>query len=179
VEVDETYVGGEQAGKRGRGAAGKSLVLVAAEEDGAHIGRIRLLQVPDGSGESLCGAVSECVEPGSVVHTDGWLSYGGLSALGYRHEVTRQSSTPVGEDPLPRVHRVASLLKRWMLGTHHGAIRPSHLDYYLDEFTFRFNRRTSRSRGKLFYRLAQQMMAVDPLPQSQLRGGKSDENTKT
>jgi transposase-like protein len=179
VEVDETYVGGEQPGKRGRGAARKSLVLVAAEEDGAHIGRIRLLQVPDSSGASLCSAVSECVEPGSVVHTDGWASYGGLSALGYRHEVTRQSSAPVGEDPLPRVHRVASLLKRWMLGTHHGAIRPSHLDYYLDEFTFRFNRRTSRSRGKLFYRLAQQMMAVDPLPQSQLRGGQSDDNTKT
>lgn len=179
VEVDETYVGGEQPGKRGRGATGKSLVLVAAEEDGAHIGRICLLQVPDSSGESLCGAVSECVEPGSVVHTDGWSSYGGLRALGYRHEVTRQSSAPVGEDPLPRVHRVASLLKRWMLGTHHAAIRPSHLDYYLDEFTFRFNRRTSRSRGKLFYRLAQQMMAVDPLPQSQLRGGKSDDNTKT
>lgn len=107
-------------------------MLVAAEEDGAHIGRIRLLRMPDTSGKSLCHAVSQCVEPGSVVHTDGLSSYRGLSALGYRYEVTRHSSAAMGEDPLPRVHRVASLLKRWMLGTHHGAIRPSHLDYYLD-----------------------------------------------
>ena len=163
-------------GKRGRGATSHG--AGCGPEDGTHRAYPPAASARR-SGASLCSAVSECVEPGSVVHTDGWASYGGLSALGYRHEVTRQSSAPVGEDPLPRVHRVASLLKRWMLGTHHGAIRPSHLDYYLDEFTFRFNRRTSRSRGKLFYRLAQQMMAVDPLPQSQLRGGQSDDNTKT
>lgn len=171
VEVDEAYIGGARSGKQGRGAAGKSLVLVAAEEDGAHIGRIRLLRLPDIATESLSAAVSACVAPGSVVHTDGLASYAGLSGLGYHHQVTRVNAAAVGEEPLPRVHRVVSLLKRWILGTHQGAIRPSHLDYYLDEFTFRFNRRTSRSRGKLFYRLAQQMMAVDPLPQAQLRGG--------
>jgi len=171
VEVDETYIGGEHSGKHGRGAAGKSLVLVAAEEDGAGIGRIRLRRVLNSSGDSLCGAVQECVEPGSLAHTDGLSSYNGLQTLGYRHEVTRQNAAEVGEDPLPRVHRVASLLKRWMLGTHQGAIQPSHLDYYLDEFTFRFNRRTSRSRGKLFYRLVQQAAAVDPVPQSAIRGG--------
>ena len=171
VEVDETYIGGERPGKHGRGAAGKSLVLVAVEEDGAGIGRIRLRRVPNTSAESLCGAVGECVEPGSLVHTDGLSSYNSLRALGYQHEVTRSSVAEVGEDPLPRVHRVASLLKRWMLGTHQGAIQPSHLDYYLDEFTFRFNRRTSRSRGKLFYRLVQQAAAVVPVPQSLIRGG--------
>ena len=171
VEVDEVYVGGERPGKRGRGAAGKSIVLVAAEEDGARIGRIRLLRVPDTSGRSLCDAVLECVEPGSMVCTDGLSSYNGLSGLGYGHEVIREGSGEVGTNPLPRVHRVAALLKRWILGIHQGAIRPSHLEYYLDEFTFRFNRRTSRSRGKLFYRLLQHAVAIDPVPGDQIRGG--------
>ena len=171
VEVDETYWGGERPGKRGRGAAGKSLVVVAAEEDGAGIGRIRLMRVADHSGHSLQAAVEACVAPGSLVHTDALSSYNGLSALGYRHGVIRQGGAQVGEDPLPRVHRIVALLKRWMLGTHQGAIQPSHLDYYLDEFTFRFNRRASRSRGKLFYRLAQQAMTVDPLPLHRIRGG--------
>ena len=171
AEVDETYIGGERPGKRGRGAAGKSLVVVAAEEDGPGIGRIRLRRVPNSSGKSLCGAVQDCVEEGSIVHTDGLSSYNGLRALGYQHEVTRSNTAEVGEDLLRRAHRVASLLKRWMLGTHQGAIQPSHLDYYLDEFTFRFNRRSSKSRGKLFYRLVQQAVAVDPVPHSLIRGG--------
>ena len=172
VEVDEVYVGGERPGKHGRGAAGKSIVVVLAEEDGTRIGRIRLQRVADASGRSLCGAVQRCVAPGSLVHTDGLFSYNSLAALGYRHEVTRKGDGEVGDNPLPRVHRVASLLKRWILGTHQGAIQPSHLDYYLDEYTFRFNRRTSRSRGKLFYRLAQQAVAVEPVPERQLRGGR-------
>ena len=173
VEVDEIYVGGERAGKRGRGAAGKSLVVVAAEEDGAGIGRIRLRRVWDASAPSLCGALQECVQPESLVHTDALSSYHSLATWGYQHEVVRRNTGEVGEDPLPRAHRVASLLKRWILGTHQGAIQPSHLDYYLDEFTFRFNRRTSRSRGKLFYRLVQQAVAVQPVPLHQLRGGTS------
>jgi transposase-like protein/transcription elongation factor Elf1 len=172
VEVDEVYVGGERSGRRGRGAAGKSIVVVLAEEDGAGIGRVRLQRVADASGQSLGGAVRQCVAPGSLVHTDGLSAYNGLAALGYRHEVIRKDQGEVGENLLPRVHRVASLLKRWILGTHQGAIEPTHLDYYLDEFTFRFNRRTSRSRGKLFYRLAQQAVAIDPVPESSLRGGR-------
>ena len=105
------------------------------------------------------------IEPGSVVHTDGWSGYGGLKKLGYIHEVTnlKRSKVPRGEDLLPRAHRVVSLLKRWLMGTHQGAISHAHLDYYLDEFTFRFNRRRSKSRGKLFFRLAQQSVAVDPV----------------
>jgi hypothetical protein len=95
--------------------------------------------------------------------------------LGYNHHATNVSASG---DPahvvMPRVHRVASLLDRWWLGTHQGAIRAQHLDYYLDEFTFRFNRRTARARGLLFYRLLQQALNVDPVPYKVLRGGKGD-----
>ncbi len=164
VEIDETYVGGHEPGSRGRKAGKKALVLIAAEEDGNGIGRIRMGRVPDGSKRSLHGFVTAAVEPGSVVHTDAWRGYAQLEKKGYRHDVSELKIRELGEDLLPRVHRVASLLKRWLLGTHQGAVRPSHLDYYLDEFTFRFNRRTSRYRGKLFYRLIQQAVAVPPAP---------------
>lgn len=162
VEVDETYIGGEKPGKRGRGAAGKALVVIAAQEDDNRIGRIRLWRVMDASAKSLELAVQECVRPGTVVRTDDWIGYAQLKTLGYIHHVVRQGSH-VGENLLPLANRVASLLKRWLLGTHHGAVQLSHLDYYLDEFTFRFNRRRSRSRGKLFYRLVQQAVAIDPI----------------
>lgn len=164
VEVDETYVGGEEEGVRGRETYTKSLVAVAAEEDGEGIGRIRLARIPDASGPNLVKFVDQSVEPGSLIHTDGWKGYGGLRAKGYRHEVTNISkSRKEAHEVMPRVHRVASLLKRWLLGTHQGAVRPLHLDYYLDEFAFRFNRRTSRSRGKLFFRLVQQAAEVPPV----------------
>lgn len=163
IEVDETYVGGEKPGKRGRGALGKALIMIAAENDGKKIGRIRLIQITDASSESLESAVKQSVETGSKVYTDGWNGYRGLRMLGYNHEIVR-SSAKVGEDLLPKCHRVASLLKRWLLGTHQGAVRYQHLAYYLDEFTFRFNRRTSASRGKLFYRLVQQALQIDPIP---------------
>lgn len=167
VEIDETYVGGERSGKRGRGAEGEALVFIAAQEDGSRIGRIRLSRIADASGKSLREAVEKAVGPGSVVRTDGWKGYNDIAEVGYVHNVVRESSD-LGENLLPLVNRVASLLKRWLVGTHQGAVRPSHLDYYLDEFTFRFNRRTSRSRGKLFYRLVQQAVAVDPVTGSQL-----------
>lgn len=158
VEVDETYVGGEESGVRGRGTNTKALVAIAVSlEKGKHIGRIRLRRVSDASAKSLVGFVRDVVSPGSTVLTDGWPSYGELSQLGFEHRVTVISKNV---DPahvvMPHVHRVASLLKRWLLGTHQGAVSRAHLDYYLDEFTFRFNRRTSKSRGLLFYRLLQQ-----------------------
>jgi transposase-like protein len=162
VEVDETYIGGERAGKRGRGAAGKTLVLVAVQEDGNRIGRIRLRKVQDATGNSLCPAVQECVEPGSTVRTDGWGGYGGLEIAGYVHPVVRKDPN-VGDNLLPLANRVVALLKRWLVGTHQGAVRSSHLEYYLDEFTFRFNRRKSRSRGMLFYRLLQQAVTIEPI----------------
>lgn len=159
VQVDETYLGGEKPGKRGRGAGGKALVLIVAEENGRAVGRIRLRAIPDASAESLETVVLETVAPGTKVKTDGWRGYNGLKAQGYAHEVVRKTED-VGENLLPLCHRVASLMKRWLGGTHQGAVSHEHLSYYLDEYTFRFNRRTSRSRGMLFYRLLQNAVVV-------------------
>ena len=165
VEVDETYWGSPEEGVRGRQTYTKSLIAIAAQEDGRGTGRLRMRRVRDASAESLMPFVEEAIERGSTVHTDGWLGYEPLQKRGYRHEVTFLDEGPESASKLlPRVHRVASLLKRWLLGTHQGAVNPEHLDYYLDEFTFRFNRRNSRSRGKLFYRLVQQAVAIDPVP---------------
>jgi transposase-like protein len=164
VEVDETFIGGERPGKRGRGAAGKTLVVIAAQEanKAIGIGRIRLFRVDNAAGESLEPAVQNMVEPGTEVHTDAWRGYNGLANLGYNRKIIRETPD-LGENLLPMVNRVASLLKRWLLGTHQGAVRSSHLDYYLDEYTFRFNRRTSKSRGLLFYRLINQAVHLDPI----------------
>lgn len=166
VEVDETFVGGEESGRKGRGAKTKALVAIAAEERGRGTGRIRMARIPDASKRSLHGFIQQAIKSGSVVHTDGWASYGGLSRKGYGHTVSSLKGQPkdAAVVTMPRVHRVASLLKRWLLGTHQGAVRTDHLDYYLDEFTFRFNRRTSRSRGKLFFRLLQQAVQIGPSP---------------
>jgi len=173
VEVDETYIGGARSGKRGRGAAGKTLVIVAVEETQTGMGRIRLQCVPDASADSLTSAVQTSVEAGSIVRTDDWDGYVRLEAKGYRRRVVRKTAE-IGDNLLPLANRVASLLKRWLLGTHQGAVQPSHLDYYLDEFTFRFNRRTSRSRGKLFYRLVQQAAMVEPVTNKDIRSGRCD-----
>jgi len=162
VEVDEAYWGGEEKGVRGRKTEAKALILVAAEEDGKGIGRIRLSRVSDLTRPSLHGFIAQSVEPGSTVSTDGLPAY--LSMEGYIHDRQVQRKAPEGEHLLPRAHRVISLLKRWLLGTHQGAVGNEHLEYYLDEFTFRFNRRKSSSRGKLFYRLVQQSVQVDPAP---------------
>lgn len=164
MEVDESYIGGEKDGLPGRLNLKKALVVVAAQEDGPGIGRIRMRQVIDASAESLIPFIRDSVQPGSVVHTDGWLGYLPVERNGYQHEVTflkGKKKTP--SELMPRVHRVFSLLKRWPLGTHQGAVSHKHLDYCQDEFTFRFNRRRSKSRGKLFFRLAQQAVAVDPV----------------
>jgi len=165
VEVDETFVGGVSPGAQGRDGEGKALVIIAAEVDGNGIGRIRLGRRADASSASLHGFIQQSINSGSVVRTDGWAPYKGLEKVGYGHEVRVLNGK--GKDAalelLPRVHRVVALLKRWLLGTHQGAINPKHLDYYLDEFTFRFNRRTSASRGKLFYRLLEQSVQVGPV----------------
>lgn len=164
VEVDEAFVGGVSSGT-GRDGVGKALVAIAAEEDGKGIGRIRLALVADGSSPSLHGFIQQAIAPGSTVHTDGWAPYQGLEKLGYSHAISRLKGQgkEAAVELLPRVHRVASLLKRWLLGTHQGAVGPRHLDYYLDEFTFRFNRRRSTSRGKLFFRLLEQAVQIKPV----------------
>jgi transposase-like protein len=168
VEVDEIFIGGERPGKRGRGAAGKTLVVVAAQEGEKGIGRIRMRCVVDAAGESLDPAVWAMVEPGSVVRTDAWRGYNGLTELGYQHNIVRKDPD-LGNNLLPLANRVASLLKRWLLGTHQGAVQHSHLEYYLDEFTFRFNRRTSKSRGLLFYRLLSQAVDLGPVLETELK----------
>lgn len=160
IEVDEAYLGGKRAGKRGRGADGKILVVIAAQIDGSRIGRIRLKRVPDASGDCLTHTIKESIVPSSTVMTDGWEGYRQVKTFGYTHQIVKKDAH-VGNNLLPKCNMVASLLKRWLLGTHHGRVQ--HLDYYLDEFTFRFNRRTSKSRGMLFYRLIQQSVAIDPI----------------
>jgi transposase-like protein len=164
VEVDETYWGAEEEGVVGRLTRDKALVIVAAQHDGQRkIGRIRMARIPDLTRPTLHGFIAQTVEPGSVVRTDGLAAYRELK--GYRHDpVVIKGSGKSADELLPRVHRVVSLVKRWLLGTHQGAVGQDHLDYYLDEFTFRFNRRESASRGKLFYRLIQQAAQVDPAP---------------
>lgn len=169
IEVDETYVGGPEEGKRGRGAEGKAIIAMAAEKDGHGLGRIRLRRIQDVSADSLLAFLRDAVAPGSVIHTDGWRGYRGLTTAGYKHVITAISGSP---DPahvvMPRVHKVASLLKRWLMGTLQGGVQHQHLDYYLDEFAFRFNRRRSKARGLLFHRLAQQAVNVAPRPYRQI-----------
>lgn len=173
IEVDETYIGGKKPGKRGRGATGKSLVVVAVEDKGRHFGRIRLCRVVNASADSLIPAVQESIKRGSNVRTDGWRGYAQLSSKGYNHSVIRQSVN-VGDNLLPLTNRVVALLKSWLQGTHQGSVKSSHLDYYLDEFTFRFNRRTSHYRGKLFYRLLQQAVIIPPTKGQDIRGGRTN-----
>lgn len=166
VEVDEAYWGGEEEGVVGRKTEAKALIAVAAQENGKGIGRIRLRRIAAPDRPTLHGFIRDSIEAGSTVRTDGLNAY--LELNGYRHDRQVQRRQPEGVHLLPRVHRVVSLLKRWLLGTHQGAVGHEHLDYYLDEFTFRFNRRTSKSRGKLFYRLAQQAVHIAPVPFDEL-----------
>ena len=163
VEVDETMVGGLEEGVAGRQTESKALVVIAAQADGLGTGRIRMRVIEDASAGSLHPFVQDCIEPGSTIHSDGWQGYAGLENKGYQREITRlRGRRKEASQLMPRVHRVASLLKRWLLGTHQGAVSGKHLPYYLDEFTFRFNRRRSKSRGKLFFRLMQQAVSTPP-----------------
>jgi transposase-like protein len=163
VEVDETYVGRAEKGKWGREIESKAIVALAVEEDGKGVGRVRLRRVKDVSADSLLPFVQGAVVTGATIHTDGWSGYAGLKAASYKHRVSVISvSSDPAHEAMPRVHTVASLLKRWLLGTLQGGIQHQHLDYYLDEFTFRFNRRRSRARGLLFHRLAEQAVAAAP-----------------
>ena len=172
VEVDETFVGGEDS-KEGTWVDQKAVVVIAAEEDGPGIGRIRLATIPAPTKKSLLRFAQEAIEPGSSLHTDGRTAWEGIESRGYKRRRTalvKRKDRNAASRLLPRVHRVASLLKRWLLGTHQGAVSAEHLDYYLDEFTFRFNRRTSRSRGKLFYRLLQQAVEIPPTTYREMVG---------
>ena len=173
VEVDETYLAisdREQPVARGRGKGRKSqthqtLVVIAVElHEPKGFGRLRLERIPNDSTEQVIPFVLANIEPGSQVRTDGSAAYRDLADLGYLHQRTVHLGSDVpAHVSMVGVHRVAALVKRWVLGTHQGAVQPAHLDAYLDEFVFRFNRRASRSRGLLFYRLLEQAVVTDPL----------------
>ena len=164
VEVDETSVGGIEQGVRGRGTETKFIVAIAIEVlSPKGFGRVRMQRVDDVSGASLIPFVAAAVESGSEIHTDGWKGYNGLSEQGYRRRVTNISSSGDPEHvSMPGVHRIAALLKRWLLGTHQRSVTAAHLDAYLHEFAFRFNRRHSRRRGLLFLRLLQHAVVTQP-----------------
>ena len=158
VEVDETYLGGKEAGVSGRQLVHKALVVIAVELDGRKVGRVRLQHVPDASSNSLIGFVKDSVAMAAKVHTDGWQGYAGLREAGYSHRVTHtRGDGELAVEVFPHVHLVASLLKRWLGATHQGRTSPKHLQRYLDEFAFRFNRRRSQHVGKIFHRLAEQL----------------------
>jgi transposase-like protein len=170
VEVDETYLAITDrqsplcaTGRKNNTA--KTLIVIAVEMlQPKGFGRIRLRCISDDSADSVIPFVQEVIEPGARVRTDGSAAYRTLPDLGYDHQRTVMlGSTIPAHVSMPGVHRVAALIKRWILGTHHGSVQPEHLDAYLDEFAFRFNRRTSSSRGMLFYRLLQQSVITSPV----------------
>jgi len=165
VEVDETFFAAPRSGKRGRGAEDKVLVAVAVERIRPRgFGRCRLQLLPDTTTESISKFLGDCVEPGSTLVSDGFPSYVSAAGSSYQHRpVCVARSGGNASALLPAVHRVASLAKRWLLGTHQGAVEGDHLQAYLDEFAFRFNRRKSEYRGLLFRRLLEQAVQVEPV----------------
>ena len=170
VEIDETIIGGVRSGQSGRHVGHKVIVVIAVETTEKGAGRVRMAPIPNMTKDTLTGFILDNVQRGSTVRTDGWIGYFDVGRYRYRHEVTNISASG---DPanvvFPDVHRVASLLKRWLLGTHQGAISKQQLDYYLDEFTFRFNRRNSKHRGMLFYRLIEGAVAIEPHPYERVK----------
>ena len=174
IEVDKIQMGSVEAGGSRRHLEGKALVAIAAQIDGKGIGHIRLRRISAASPSQLIAFVKHVAEPGSIVITDGWKAYAGLKQEGFKHRPRLiNTGGKTTSALLPRVHQVASLLKRWLPGTYQGALSREQLDSYLDEFTFRFNRRTSRDRWKLFYKLVAQAVAVEPVPCSRLVTGTS------
>ena len=173
IEIDETLVGGvDKGGKRGRGSH-KSVVIIAIElHEPKGYGRVRMRFVPDASANSLEGFIGDIVEPGSTICTDGWSGYNNLQSLNYTHKRTVLSgSEDQAHVSMPGVHRVAALLKRWILGTHQGAFSTDHLQSYLEEYSFRFNRRLSNSRGLLFRRLLEQSVSTSPVTEHDVTNG--------
>ena len=173
VEVDETLIGGSKhGGKRGRGT-NKAIVVIAIEiKEPKGYGRIRMRHIPDASGDNLIPFACDTIVKGATVHTDGWTGYNDLTNHGFDHVRTIISAEEVpAHESMPGVHCIAGLLKRWILGTHQGSVVPGHLQSYLEEFTFRFNRRNSNSRGLVFFRLLEQAVATKPVTESDVTFG--------
>jgi transposase-like protein len=168
VELDETFVGGVSVGRPGA-STDKVPVQIAVERVSAtKLGRVRFAHAEAPGSLSLVDFAYASIEPGSTVRTDGARMLRRLAANGYHHEYTTVYNSSDKAAELPGVHMVASLLKRWLIGTLHYRASDKHLEYYLDEYAFRFNRRNSKARGLLFYRLLQQAVATDPHPLTEL-----------
>jgi transposase-like protein len=163
VEVDETYIGGSKPGKRGRGADGKVIVAIAVEVKEKATGRIRFGIIEDVTSRSLLNFIKDNVYKGSTIITDDWIAYKNVTKCGYKHRIESTTKDMDKEEVLPNAHRAISLLKRWLIGTHQNYTSKDKLQYYLDEFTFRYNRRTSKSRGLLFYRIIEQSVIHSPV----------------
>jgi transposase-like protein len=168
VEVDEAYVGGCRRGKRGRGSEGKVIVAIAIEKKDKATGRVRMEPVIDASSDSLLSFIKNNVYKGSTIITDEWPSYNNLPKCGYKHKTESKKNIEGDDNVLPDVHRAIALLKRWLIGTHQNYTSSDNLRYYLDEYTFRYNRRTSGSRGLLFYRIIEQSMNHSPVKNDSL-----------
>lgn len=171
VEVDETYIGGEETGVVGRETESKILVAVAVEEANGKIGRVRFRCIKNASSEELIPFIVDNVDINSLIVTDGWRAYSSLKDKGYKHEVRNISkSHKDASELLPKVHLIISLVKRWLMGTHQGSVSEKHLQYYLDEYSFRFNRRLSKHRGKLFHRIIQQAVIKEAVTMDEITG---------
>lgn len=171
VEVDESFIGGVSVGKSGAGTDKVPVRIAVERVDGHRLGRVRFAVAEAPGSLGLVDFACSVVEPGSLIRTDGARMMRRLGSLGYRHDYTSGYTSPDQSSILPGVHRVASLLKRWLIGTLHYRASDKHLEYYLDEYAFRFNRRNAKARGLLFYRLLQQAVATDPHPLTELTAG--------
>jgi transposase-like protein len=173
VEVDEFVIGGQKPGKRGRGANGKTIVIAAVEKEHKRLGRIRLQVVANFSGDTLKQSVAANVSPGSTVITDGWKGYNFLDESRYTHNQVVATHIAEKKSVLPGVHLIASLVNRLVIGTFQGRFDPKHLQSYLDEYVFRFNRRRSRNIGKKFMRIAQQVTSSAKITYGKIKSGTS------
>lgn len=170
VEIDETFVGGRATGKRGRGADNKSVVIIAVEILEIGTGRVRLGVVSEASSKHLINWIKLNIKQESEIITDGWKGYARLSKAGYKHKIDKGTIVEDGEAILPNAHRIASLLKRWLIGTHQNFTSQDRLMAYLNEFVFRYNRRKSKSRGLLFKRIMEQAVLHEPVKYAQIMG---------
>jgi transposase-like protein len=171
VEVDESFIGGHHEGQRGRGSENKTLLCIGLERDTSkkknQCGRIRIEIIDDASKNSIEDFIIENVDKEAIVVTDKWPSYNHINELIKKHLPQKSDKE---NDPLGGIHLVSSLLKRWLLGTHQGRVEKKHLQQYVDEFVFRFNRRKSKSRGKVFFRLIDECIVHTVKPYWQIIG---------
>jgi ISXO2 transposase-like protein len=171
VELDQSFVGGRAAGKRGPSSDKAPITIAVERDERGRLGRVRLELADKPGGLDMVEFACEVVTPGTTIRTDGARMFTRLVDRGYLHESTPGYTAADLDAVMPGPHLVSSLFKRWTAGTLHYRVSPQHLPYYLDEFTFRFNRRKSKARGMLFYRLLQQAVDTDPHPLKELIGG--------